>query len=440
MTLRIPRIRLASHERPMTKARPHALVLGGNFAGLGAAQKIREYAGEAVRITVVDRKAYLDYIPNIPLEIFAGRDPAVTMHMDLVDALAKDDIAFEQAEVEGINLEAQKVTVRPNERPGSPTYALSYDYLVIALGARLAFDEIEGFAEHGHTVSDAFHANRLIDYLENHYQGGPIAVGSARFEQGRIGKPDWLPIALAACEGPPVEVSLALAHWLVEKGKGGPSNITIFTPAEMIAEDAGEEVVKKLLSAASSMGFHYLNNTGDIERLTADGIEFANGKKLETEVNIIFPNWKPHAFLKGLPISDEVGFIITDMKMRCPGFPNVFACGDAAAMTVPKLGAIGHQETEIVGKQIAKDMGTISAAVADEPWMPEVVCIGDMGGGKAFYIHSNSWFGGDVQELQMGRVPFVQKLAYKEIFFRNHGKMPAWALPLAEWSAENVQL
>jgi sulfide:quinone oxidoreductase len=422
------------------KSKPHVLVLGGNFAGLGAAQKIREYAGDKVDITVVDRKAFLDYIPNIPLEIFAGRDPAITMHMDLVGALSRDEIHFRQAEVEAIDIGADSVRVRPTERPGSPAYSLRYDYLVIALGARLALDEIEGFAEHGYTVTDAFHANRLIEYLENDYKGGTIAIGSARFEQGKKGKPHWLPIALAACEGPPVEVSLALAHWLTEKGKGGASRITIFTPAKMIAEDAGEEVVNKLLKAASAMGFGYLNNVGDIKRLTSDGIEFANGQSLSTELNIVFPNWKPHSFLKGLPICDEVGFVITDMNMRCPGHPNVFACGDAAAITVPKLGAIGHQEAEVVGKQIAKDVGVLDAKSADERWMPEVLCIGDMGGGKAFYIHSNSWFGGDIQELQMGRLPFAQKVAYKEIFFRNHGKVPAWGVPFAKWSAENISV
>lgn len=419
---------------------PRCLILGGNFAGLGAAQKIREYAGKRADITVVDRKAYLDYIPNIPLEIFEGRDPAITMHMDLVDALARDDIDFVQAEVEAIDLDAERVRVRPNERPGSPAYDLGYDYLVIALGARLAFDEIEGFAEHGHTVSDAFHANRLKAYLENDYKGGPIAIGSARFEQGRRGKPDWLPIALAACEGPPVEVSLALAHWLQAHGKGGPDRITMFTPAELIAEDAGEKVVEQLLDAASSMGFGYMNNTQDIARLTADRIEFANGEALDCELKIVFPNWKPHAFLKGLPIADEVGFIVTDMTMRNPDYPNVLACGDAAAITVPKLGAIGHQEAEMVGRQIAKEVGAMSAETADEPWSPEVVCIGDMGGGKAFYIHSDSWFGGDTQELQMGRLPYAQKVLYKEMFFRNHGKIPNWGLPAAKWSAEHVKV
>lgn len=419
-------------------SKPHVLVLGGNFAGLGAAQKIREHAGDAVEITVVDRKAYLDYIPNIPLEIFEGRDPAVTMHMPLVDALASDDIRFLQAEVTGIDVAKKTVRVEPSERPGSPEYVLGYDKLVIALGARLAYDDIEGFAEHGHTVSDAFHANRFIDYMKNHYKGGRIAVGSARFEQGSKGRPNWLPTALAACEGPPVEVSLALAHWLKEHGKGGAKNITIFTPAELIAEDAGEKVVAQLLDAAGAMGFGYLNKTEDIRRITATGIEFANGQNLECEVKVIFPNWKPHAFLKGLPISDEVGFVVTGMDMRNPDFPDVFACGDAAAITVPKLGAIGHQETDIVGRQIARDVGAMTASEADVEWMPEVLCIGDMGGGKAFYIHATSWFGGDIQELRMGRLPYAQKMAYKEIFFRNHGKVPNWGVPLARWSAEHI--
>ncbi|MFZ1469282.1 MAG: FAD-dependent oxidoreductase [Paracoccaceae bacterium] len=421
-------------------SKPNVLILGGNFAGLGAAQKIRDHAGDRVDITLIDRKAYLDYIPNIPLEIFEGRDPAVTMHMPLVETLARDKVSFAQAEILAIDVKTRKVTVRPNERPGAPDCALGYDYLVIALGAELALRDIEGFAEHGHTVCDAFHANRLIRFLENDYKGGPIAIGSARFTQGKKGRPSWLPDAAAACEGPPVEVSLALAHWLGEHGKGSAKNITIFTPGALIAEDAGEKVVGQLLEAASSMGFGYINKTEDIKRLTADGIEFADGRKLKTELNIVFPNWKPHAFLKGLPISDEVGFIVTDMKMRNPDFPEVFACGDAAAITVPKLGAIGHQEADIVGRQIAKQVGAMTAKEADKDWMPEVICIGDMGGGKAFYIHATSWFGGDIQELRMGRLPYAQKMAYKEMFFRNHGRIPNWGLPLAEWSAETIKI
>ena len=40
---------------------------------------------------------------------------------------------------------------------------------------------------------------------------------------------------------------LSDATWLKNHGKGGPEKITVFTPAPMIAEDAGKEVVRQLL-------------------------------------------------------------------------------------------------------------------------------------------------------------------------------------------------
>lgn len=424
--------------------KPHVVVLGGNFAGLGAAQKIREYAGESVRITLLDRKDYLLFVPNIPAEIFEGRDPAKSLRMDLRSTLEADDIEFIQAEVTGLDPETRRVDFVPNERPGAAPESLSYDYVVVALGNRLAFERIEGFAEHGHSCTDFYYGNKLRHYLAHGYQGGPVAIGSARFHQGDGTKGVTLygghpfPSAEAACEGPPVETMLSMATWLKEHGRGGPDKITVFTPAHVIAEDAGEEVVNKLLGIAAGMGFHYLNDTKDIVRITAEGIEFANGQSLEAELKIIFPDWVPHDFLKGLPISDSEGFVVTDATMRNPRYGNVFAAGDAAAITVPKLGGIGHAEAEVVGRQIALDVGRMAAAEANRPLEPVVYCIGDMGNNQAFYIRSNSWFGGPDQVLKMGHVPFLLKMQYKNLFFRKRGKIPDWGLDASQLLAEKL--
>ncbi|TCT21879.1 NAD(P)/FAD-dependent oxidoreductase [Thermomonas haemolytica] len=422
---------------------PHVLVLGGNFAGLSSAQRVRQFAGPSVRITVIDRKDYLLFVPNIPADVFEDQDPALRQRMELREVLAKDDIAFVQGEVKAIDVDRKRVEFVPNERPGSETQAIGYDYLVIAVGNRLAYDAIEGFAEFGHTVSDLYHGNRLREYLHRGgYRGGPVAIGSARFHQGNGAKGlqpypgGSIPDALAACEGPPVEVMLSMATWLGKHGLGGPDKVTVFTPAELIAEDAGETVVKQLLEIASGMGFHYMNKTQDIRRLTADGIEFADGRSVEAELKIIFPDWVAHDFLKGLPICDDMGFVKTDLLMRNPDYPSVFAAGDAAAVTVPKLGAIGHQQTEIVGRQIAKDLGALTAEEADRPLQPVVYCIGDMGGGKAFYIRSNTWYGGDTAVLKMGRMAYFLKMRYRDLFFQTHGKTPDWGLDLAELLAE----
>ena len=424
--------------------KPHVVVLGGSFAGLGSAQKIREYAGDSVEITLIDRKSSLLYVPNIPAEVFADRDPTPSMHMDIIKPLADDDIRFVQGEVTALDPEAKTVDYTPSERPGAESARIHYDYLVVAVGNRLAYDKIEGFAEHGDTVSDNYHGNKLRRYLSEDYKGGPIAIGSARFHQGDGAKGlepypgGSIPMAEAACEGPPVEAMMAAATYLDERKKGGPKNITVFTPAEVIAEDAGVSVVNQLLGMAGEMGFGYLNKTHDITRLTKDGIEFESGASLEAEVKIVLPDWEAHEFLKGLPISDNKGFVVTDLLMRNPDYPEVFAAGDAAAVTVPKLSSIGHQECEIVARQVAKEVGKMSADEADAPLEPVVLCIGDMGRHKAFYIHSNTWYGGDTAVLKMGYVPYMLKMQYKTLFFSSHGKVPGWGVDAARLMAEHA--
>jgi sulfide:quinone oxidoreductase len=425
-------------------SKPHVVVLGGNFAGLGSAQKIREYAGDIVDITVIDRKSNLLFVPNIPAEVFANHDPAQSMFMDIIRPLAKDHIRFLLAEVKAIDLDARRVDYVPSERPGAAGESIIYDYLVIALGSRLAYDRIEGFAEYGNTLSDTYYGNKLRRYLHHDYRGGPIAIGSARFHQGdgAVGLKPYrggsIPIAEAACEGPPVETMLVAATWLQQHNKGGPNNITVFTPAKVIAEDAGEIVVNQLLEIAAGMGFGYKNATQDITRLTQDGIEFANGDSLEAEVKIIFPDWVAHDLLRELPISDNMGFIKTNLLMRNPEYPHVFAAGDAAAVTVPKLGAIGHQQCEIIGRQIGNEMNRVSGELAEKYLKPLVLCIGDMGDNQAFYIRSNSWYGGKDAVLKLGRVPYMLKAQYKTLFFRRSGKVPNWGIEFAEVMTEKV--
>lgn len=424
-------------------SKPQVIVLGGNFAGLGSAQKVRQYAGDAVNIAVIDRKNYVLYIPNIPGEVFEDRDPEKTLKMDLPAILAKDKIDFIQGDVSSLDVHTKTVTYTPSERPGSELQQVTYDYLVVAVGARLAFERIEGFAEYGDTVSDFYHGNKLRKKLhDGTYKGGPIVVGSALFHQGKGADglqpyPNGsIPSAMAACEGPPVEVALSMAHWLKAHNRGDASKITITTPANMIAEDAGEKVVGKLLAVASSMGFKYVNNTRDIVRITETHIEFENGQSIEAELKIVFPDWVAHDFLHDLPICDDAGFVVTDLLMRNPGYPEVFAAGDCAAVTVPKLGAIGHDECEIVGRQIAAAVGTMSKEKANTPLKPEVFCIGDMGGRKGFYIRSNSWYGGPTQELRMGGIPYFLKMRYRDLFIWLDGKMPSWGNALARFMAE----
>ncbi len=412
------------------KTKKRVLVLGCNFAGLTISRYLHKEAKGSIEITVIDRKNYINFIPNIPIEVFNNHDPADTLEFQFQKFLKADGSKFIQAEVENIDADNRTVYFTPNERKGAGQESIEYDYLVIALGCKLAYDKIEGFAEFGHTFSDTFYGNEVRNYLYNDYQGGHIAIGSDRFIQGHSPKLPKIPTALAACEGPPVELAFSLADWLKHHKKGDEKSITLFTPADVIAEDAGETILKQLLPMVAGMGYGYKKGTIGIKRIYKDGIDFKDGSSLEAEMKIIFPNWEPHSLLKDQAFTDDQGFVITDLFMRNPDYPEIFSVGDAASITVPKLGSLGHMECEIASKVLTNEVLGNTEEIA--PLHPQVVCFGDMGNHRGFYMHTDEWWGGKTSILKMGYTPYILKMGFKSMYKTLGGKVPGWGMPLSE--------
>ena len=166
--------------------------------------------------------------------------------------------------------------------------------------------------------------------------------------------------------------------------------------------------------------------------MNKDGIEFVSGPTFEAELRFVLPNWKAHDFLKKLPITDEVGFIVTDLNMRNPDYPEIMAVGDCAAITAPKLGGIGDMQARIVAQQIANDLGMIKPSEEMMVFNPVVMCFGDMGHHKAFYIHSNLIYGGKTGIMKMGHKYYDMKMGFKEAYFLTGGKTPGWGVRLTE--------
>lgn len=417
--------------------RPQIVVLGSNFAGLTTARFLHSELRDAADITVIDKKSYLLFVPNIPETIMKDEDPQMSMHLDVLKFYKEDGTRFIQAYVKRIDPETQTVEFAPDVRPGSPTEKISYDYLIVALGCKLDYAAIPGFAEYGLTVSDPFYANKLRRYLfDGGYKGGPIAIGSARFHQGTVGRPEWLPTLLAACEGPVMEMAMLLGTYLkTNLGRKDMTGVRMFTPGEVLGDDAGKKLAAEFAQLAESYGETITYNTQDIKQITADGVEFANGTSMDAEIKIVFPDWVPHDFLQGMPFCDERGFVITDKTMRNPKYRNILAVGDCAAITVPKLGAIGDAQARVVVRSIADDLG-LECSMPQE-YSPMVICWGTMGHHKAFYLHTNEFFGGDTGYLKMGHLYYLMKMSFKEMYYTTGGKTPGWGIPIAELVGDN---
>ncbi|MCH7411352.1 FAD-dependent oxidoreductase [Belliella sp. DSM 111904] len=417
--------------------KPHIIILGCNFAGLTTARYIHAVVKDKADITIIDRKSLLTFVPNIPLQVLANINPAIDLQFKFMTFLEHDGSTFIQAEVTTIDPETNTVFYQPNERPGHPVRKIKYDYVVVALGNRLAYDKIDGFNEHGHSVTDVFLGNRLRNYLHKEYKGGPIAITSDIFHQGKSDKlPENMPVALTACEGPPVEMAFSLTHWLEKNHKGKASTIFLSTPAKVIAEDAGETILNQLLPLMGKMGYNYQANTKGIKKVHKGGVEFTDGTSQEAEIAILFPDWQAHSFLKELPFTDEMGFVITDLYMRNPDYKNIFAMGDAASITVPKIGSLGHMEAEVLANTLGKELGIIKEDI--KPMEFELLCMGDIGGIKGFYMRTNEWWGGKESHLEMGVTPYALKIGFKQMYYTLGGRIPHWGLTVSEVVADHT--
>ena len=144
--------------------RPRVLILGGGFAGVGAAQKLKDADAEVV---LVDRHDYHTFQPLL-YQLASGLIEETAVGHSLRDLLAHhDSTTIHKASVAGVDLESRSVTFDEID-------PITYDYLVLALGAEVNYFGTEGAAEHAFPMYTLPHAVRLKDHLGQtlHGQGG----------------------------------------------------------------------------------------------------------------------------------------------------------------------------------------------------------------------------------------------------------------------------
>src|SRR5690348_8562982 len=139
----------------MSTARPRVLVLGGGFAGVGAAQKLEDADAEVV---LVDRHDYHTFQPLL-YQLATGLLETTAVGHSLRDLVGhQGNATVHTASVTAIDLDAREVSF-------DGLAAASYDYLVLALGAEVTFFGTEGAAQHAFPMYTLPHAVRLKDHL-----------------------------------------------------------------------------------------------------------------------------------------------------------------------------------------------------------------------------------------------------------------------------------
>ena len=136
--------------------RPRVVILGGGFAGIGAAQKLKKAdVGRRAR-----RQARL---PHLPAAAVPARDgPARDQRRRTLAARPRPRTrttpTVHKATVTAIDLDAREVQF-------AEMAPLTYDYLVLGLGAEVNFFGTEGAAEHAFPMYTLPDAVRLKEHV-----------------------------------------------------------------------------------------------------------------------------------------------------------------------------------------------------------------------------------------------------------------------------------
>ena len=291
---------------------------------------------------------------------------------------------------------------------------ISYDFLVIAVGAVKDYSAIEGLEEFGYSVCDDDHAPRLWDALSA-FKGGPIVVGAALSTWGtKVAVPDLK----TPCEGPIGEVIFMAGYEL--RSRKIAHTISAFTPGDVFFDDVGENVHASIGPLLGAAGVEVLT-AKNVSRVAKGAVAFTDGTELESELTVVIPPYRGPRVIIDSGLGDEVGFVPVNEQMQIAGYPNVFVAGDVSALSMPKLGHIAAHQADIAVAGLERMRGD---SVTIPPHRPEVFCIMNRGGSDATLILTDTIYGGGRDIAKSGPLAHFMKWSFDAWGYHTHGHLP----------------
>jgi NADH:ubiquinone reductase (H+-translocating) len=330
--------------------RPRVLLLGGGFAGVGAARELKKADADVV---LVDKHDYHTFQPLLYQLATGLLDVSGVGHSlrDLVQD--QDNATIHKATVTAIDLAAREVQF-------AEMAPLTYDYLVLGLGAEVNFFGTQGAAEHAFPMYTLADAVRLKEHVLAKWEAADKDPGLV--EDGALN--------IVVVGGGPTGVESAGA--LAELYRGNFSKDYRNLPQEqarVVLVEAGPELFMMFKPNLRAYTVDALEKraveviTGEaVESVTPTRVTLKSGAVLEAHTLVWGAGLQGNRLVQSLGLDLERGNRIgVGPELTVPDHPEVYALGDIAAITDPKtnqvlpqLGSVGLQSGEHAGETIAR--------------------------------------------------------------------------------------
>ncbi|MET9391067.1 FAD-dependent oxidoreductase [Streptomyces sp. NPDC006624] len=362
-------------------SRPRIVIVGAGFAGYRTARTLSRLTRGRAHITLLNPTDYFLYLPLLP-QVAAGILEPRRVTVSLSDSLPNVRLVLGGAD--RIDLDDRAVHYTgPEGEDGT----LAYDRLVLAAGSVNKLLPIPGVAEHAHGFRGLPEALYLRDHVTRQVE---LAAGA-----------DDGDTCAARC----TFVVVGAGYTGTEVAAHGQ----MFTDAQVrrhplrqgmrprwMLLDVAPRVLPEMDEKLSATADRVLRQRGvdvrmgtSVKEATHEGVVLTDGEFVATRTLVWCVGVRPDPLVESLGLPMEKGRLLVDPHLQVPGRPELYACGDVAA--VPDLEKPGSytpmtaQHAWRHGKVAAENVAaSLGLGGARKPYRHrDLGFVVDLGGAKA---------------------------------------------------------
>ena len=401
----------------------HIVVLGAGTGGMPAAYELKDELGGSHEITLINERDYFQFTPSNPW-VGVGWRSRSDITFSIEKYVTKKGIKFIAGRVDNIDAANNALTMESGD-------VINYDYMIIATGPKLFFDEVEGAGPHGghtHSVCTVDHAEMFYeDYKKQLEKGsGHIVVGAMPF---------------ASCFGPAYEFALIVDTDLKKRKVRDKFHITIVTSEPYVGHLGlgGVGDSKGMLeSELRNRHIKWITNAKTtkveegkmfISELDAKG-ETYQEHELEFDLAMMLPSFFGVDAVVGVEgLCNPRGFVMIDEFHRNPTYQNIYSAGVCVAIPPVEATPVptGAPKTGyMIESMVTSAVHNIEAAIeGKEPhakgtWT--ALCLADFGDTGAAFLAIPQIPPRNVAWFKKGKWVHLAKIAFEKYFIRKMKK------------------
>jgi sulfide:quinone oxidoreductase len=397
------------------------VILGAGIGGMPMAYEMREKARAEDKITVVSNAPYFQFTPSNPWVAVNWRTRD-DITLDIAPLLARKNIDFTSAGAKRVHPERNVLELNDGVE-------LEYDFLIIATGPKLAFDEVEGLGPKGHTssVCHVEHAVEAGKAWETFIKDpGPIVVGAV---QG------------ASCYGPAYEFAFIMDTDLKRRKIRDKVPMTFVTAEPYIGHLGlgGVGDSKGLMeSAMRDRHVKWICNA-KVTKVEAGKMFVAEHNddgtvkkehELPFKYSMMLPAFKGIDAVFGIEgLTNPRGFIVVDAFQRNPKFNNIYAVGVCVAIPPVEVTPVptgtpktGYMIESMVTATAHNIRAVLDGNEPDEKATWNAICLADFGDTGAAFVALPQIPPRNVNWFKEGKWVHLAKIAFEKYFLRKMKK------------------